>query len=95
MNEIIPIVAIVAAAIGAIASTIQGYWDAPQVDGKDQSYSGKKLVSALLSSCFTAFGLVNIVGLPTDINTVTWTGLIMTNMVVGFGIDKAHSVLDK
>ena len=65
------------------------------MDGKDQPYSGKKLLSALLSSGFTAFGIVNITGLPTDINTVTWTGLIVGNLVIGFGIDKAHAVLDK
>ncbi len=91
LNELIPIVAIVAAELGAVASTIQGYWDTPE----GTKYSKKKLLSALISSGFTAFGLVNIVGLPTDINTVMWTGLIINNLLIGFGIDKAHAVLDK
>lgn len=91
VNEIIPIVAILAAELGAVASTVQGCLDAP----KGTKYSAKKLCSALISSGFTAFGLVNIAALPTDPNTVMWTGLIITNLLIGFGIDKAHAVLDK
>jgi len=92
MNEMIAVVAILAAELGAIASTIQGYWNAPP----EQKYSTKKLLSALLSSGFTAFGLVNLSALSsTDPSNFTWVGLILGNLILGFGIDKVHSVLDK
>lgn len=89
VQELLPIVAIMAAVFGAIASTIQGYWR------QDKPYSGKKLTSAILSSAFFAFGIVNLSSLTDALTTLGWVGVIVTNLILGYGIDQVHSSLDK
>lgn len=87
--ESIVLLAVVSAVVGAIASTIQGYWRA------DSGYSLKKLASAIISSGFTAFGIVNLVQIPEQIATLGVVGLTVSNLLLGYGIDQAHSNLDK
>lgn len=94
VNELLAIVAILAAEFGAIASTVKGYWDTPDTTPPVR-FSAKKLLSALLSSGFFAFGIVNLSGLPDQLTQLGWVGLIIANLILGFGIDKAHSTLDK
>mgnify|MGYP003345289601 FL=1 len=89
-SETLAIVALTAASIGAIASTIQGY-----KSSNGEGYSPKKLASALISSVFFAFGMVNIVGLQSVTDNVGLVGLFVSNALLGYGIDKAHAVLDK
>ncbi len=89
MSELLAIIAISAAVFGATASTIQGYWNS------DKGYSVKKLASALLTSGFFAFGIVNLSQLPDQLSALGYTGLIITNLILGYGIDQAHSGLDK
>lgn len=89
MSEILAIVAISAAATGAVVSTVQGYWK------HDKPYSPKRLLSALISSVFVGFGLVNIVGLPEQLSTLGWTGLVLGQLLLGYGIDQGLSELDK
>lgn len=89
MSETLALVAICSAVFGAVASTIQGYWNS------DKGYSVKKLFSALLTSAFFAFGLVNLSQVNDQLATLGWVGLIVTNLILGYGIDKAHSALDK
>lgn len=89
MNELITVIAIVAASLGAIASTVQGYV------GSQGEYSLKKLTSALISSVFFAFGIVNIVNLEGDLSTLGVVGLFISNAILGYGIDQAHSGLDR
>lgn len=90
VSETLTIVALVAASLGAIASTVQGY-----KSSNGGNYSVKKLTSALISSVFFAFGMVNIVGLQSVSDSVGLVGLFVSNALLGFGIDKAHAVLDK
>ena len=87
--ESIALLAVVSALVGAVASTIQGYWKA------DTGYSLKKLASAIISSGFAAFGIVNLVNIPEQIALVGVVGLVMANLLLGYGIDQAHSNLDK
>ena len=84
-SETLAIVALVAASIGAIASTIQGY-----KSSNGESYSPRKLASALISSVFFAFGMVNIVGLQSVTDNVGLVGLFVSNALLGYGIDKAQ-----
>lgn len=90
VSETITALALVAASLGAIASTVQGY-----KSSNGESYSVKKLASALISSVFFAFGIVNIAGLQDVSNNVGLVGLFVSNALLGYGIDKAHAVLDK
>ena len=89
VNELIAIAAVGSAVLGAVASTIKGYW------ASDKGFSVKKLFSALLSSGFTAFGLVNLLTVGDTLGSVGWTGLIVANLLIGYGIDSVHSGLDK
>ena len=89
MSETLALVAIASAVIGAIASTIQGYWKS------EDGYSVKKLASAVLSSGFFAFGIVKLTGLDAQVSQLGIVGLIATNLLLGYGIDRAHSALDK
>lgn len=89
MSEILAIVAVSAAGTGAVVSTIKGYWK------YDKPYSPKKLFSALISSAFTSFSLVNLVQLPDQLSTIGWTGLIISQLLLGYGIDQGLSDLDK
>ena len=88
--ESVTILALVAASLGAIASTVQGY-----KASNGSSYSVKKLASALISSVFFAFGIVNIAGLQNTTSEIGLVGLFVTNALLGYGVDKAHAVLDK
>jgi len=90
INETLTIIAVVSASIGALASTFQGFKSA-----QGQSYSLKKLVSALISSVFFAVGIVNITGLSEQVNQVGYVGVVLMNLMVGYGIDQAHSALDR
>jgi len=87
--ENIILLAVVSAVVGAMASTVQGYWKA------ESGYSIKKLASAIISSGFTAFGVVNLVEIPNQVETVGVVGLVIANLLLGFGIDQAHAKLDK
>jgi len=90
VSETVTLIALVAAALGAVASTIQGY-----KSSSGEGYSAKKLASALISSVFFAFGIVNIAGLQNTESNVGLVGLVITNALLGYGVDKAHAVLDK
>ena len=74
MTESLAIIAIAAAAIGAIASTVQGYWNS------QSGYSLKKLSSALLTSCFFAFGIVNLTGIESQVSQLGLAGLVVSNL---------------
>jgi len=89
VSEFVVIVAITAAIIGAVASTIQGYKAA------DSSYSIKKLTSALISSVFFALALVNISNVQDSIGQLGLVGIFVTYAILGYGIDKTHSALDR
>lgn len=88
--ETYTIVALVASSLGAVASTIQG-----KVANADEPYSLKKLASALISSVFFAWGIVNITGLPSQVDQVGLAGLFIANAILGYGIDQAHAGLDR
>ncbi|MFM7795741.1 MAG: hypothetical protein ACKO7N_03160 [Candidatus Nitrosotenuis sp.] len=90
VSEMITALALSAAALGAVASTIQGY-----KSSNGENYSVRKLTSALISSVFFAFGMVNIAGLQNVASDVGLAGLVVSNALLGYGIDKAHAVLDK
>lgn len=89
MNESYIILAVVAASLGAIASTIQGYMNS------GEAYSLKRLTSALISSVFFALGLVSISSIESVISTIGVAGLFISNAILGYGIDQAHSALDR
>lgn len=83
------IIVLVAAGIGGFLATVQGALKSP--DG----YSLKKLLSALITTEFIVFGLVNITGLPENASTTVIIGLILSSLILGYGSDKTLSGLDK
>lgn len=91
MSELIVLAAIVCSAVGAILSTVKGWWDSPE----DEKYSGGKLASSLIISIFASFTVVNLASLPEDLGATGWTGLAITYLLLGFGADTALSKLDK
>lgn len=94
-NELVAIVAVIAASSGAIINTVRGYWGKPAgPDGKPVAYSHKKLFSALITASFAGFTLVNLSNLP-DPSSTGWMALIIGNLLMGFGVDAGLSALDK
>jgi len=89
MSELVSLCVVAAAAAGAIISTIRGRVHS------GQNYSVKKSISALITSVFTAFGIVNLVGAPEQLSQVGWVGLVLANLLLGYGVDQGISDLDK
>lgn len=82
--EIVTLVAVISAAAGASASTVQGYL----ATAKDKAYSVRKLFGALIGATFVSFGLINLVQLPEQVAAVGYVGLVVMNLILGYGIDK-------
>ena len=95
VSELFTGVALGSFVVGAIVSTLKGYWDAPQ----EIKYSFKKLFGSLLLSAFAATSTLNIASmvaqLPDDLGMLGWVGLVITYALFGFGIDTAHTALKK
>jgi len=89
VNETVIAIAVLAACLGAIGSTIQGY------KASESSYSKKKLASALISSVFAAFAIVHVSGIETALGQLGMIGVFVSYAILGYGIDKTYSVLDK
>ena len=91
MNELIAIIAIVAAATGAILSTLKGYWNSPDTE----SYKKGRLASSLIISIMTSFALVNFDIISDQLTSLGYVGIIVTYALIGFGTDAGLSQLDK
>ena len=91
VQETLVALAIGSALLGGLLSTLQGYFRSEPATG----YSTKKLLSAFISSGFVAFGLVNLAGIQDVVNTVGLVGLFIANVLLGYGVDKGISALDK
>lgn len=87
MDDIIIIAAVVSAICGAVCSTLKGWWEAPE----DEKYSKQRLCSAIMVSIFSAFGIVNLGLVPEQFNAQGSIGLVITYLLLGFGIDQAKS----
>ena len=87
MNDIIIFAAVLSACLGAICSTIKGWWKAPE----EEKYSKQKLGSAIMVSVFSAFGIVNLGLIPEQFDASGSIGLVITYLLLGFGIDQAKS----
>lgn len=94
MSELVLIVAIVAAGLGASFNTIEGYLERKGDATKAKKYSVKKLTSALITSIFTAFATINLLQIPDNFATIGYVGIVMTYLIQGYGIDKGLSKLD-
>lgn len=92
VNELVAIVAILAAEAGAILSVVKGWWNAPD----NEPFNHKKLGSALITSALAALGLVSFNTLPDPTSSsFLWIGVIVQFLVTGWGVDKILSGLDK
>jgi len=92
-NDTLVVIAITGAFIGAISSTVIGWWNAPDTE----KYSGKKLAGTLLLTAISVpmqTGIASILsGLP-DSTTLYVLFLVFGQaLAVGFGLDLAHSKL--
>lgn len=91
VNELIVAIAVGAASLGAIASTLQGYW----ATAEGVKYSFKKLFGALIGSVFVSFGVVNLIQIPEQFAAVGYFGLFIAHLILGYGIDKAVTASKK
>ena len=95
VSELLTIAAIGSILVGAILSTIKGYWNKPE----GTKYDGKKLASSLVIASMAATSSINIAsiitGLPDQLSTMGWFGLVISYLVFGFGLDQGLSTLDK
>lgn len=89
MTELLVAIAVLGASVGAILSTVQGYWS------QEKNYSYKKLFSALITSAFVAYGLINVSTLQPILAEFGLVWLFITQAILGYGIDKGLVALDK
>ena len=91
MNEIIALIAIVAAATGAIFSTAKGYWNSPD----EEKYKKGRLASSLIIATMGSFALVNFNIISDQLTGLGYVGLVITYLLLGFGTDTGLAQLDK
>ena len=89
VSELLSLIAVASAGIGAVFATLQGYW------AQEGGYSIKKLLSALISSAFVSFGLVNLSGVQEQYTAIGYMGVIIGGLLLGYGTDRSLSALDK
>lgn len=89
MSELIVLIAVVATMFGAILSTLKGYF------GTEEPYKVNRLISSLIISVMTAFAIVNFGVIQEQLDTVGLVGLIVLQLVIGFGTDQGLSKLDR
>ena len=94
-SELLTAAAIGSILVGAIFSTIKGYWSKPD----DVKYDVKKLASSVIISLMAATSSINIAtviaGLPDQLSGLGWIGLVVSYIVFGYGLDQGLSTLDK
>jgi hypothetical protein len=84
--EIVALVAVVAASIGAAFSVWNNTPDSPTPIPRN------KLLKSIASAALSAVALVNLTGLVVpDGSTLTWVGFIIANLFIGAGVTKAFN----
>jgi len=89
MNEIIALTAISSCAIGAILSTLSGWWNG------EKNYAKGKLASSLIISVMASFSLVNFGVLQDQIGAIGLVGLVASFILLGFGTDQSLAKLER
>lgn len=84
VNEFATLVALVAANVGAIGTTIESWYSSPE----HEKYSQRLLVGAILGSSLAAFTVVNLLPLTEQVSTIGYLGIAVTNAIVGIGAAK-------
>jgi hypothetical protein len=90
MNEIIALLAVISAGIGAGLSTWKGYEHSPP----EEKYNKSKLASSLIISVVTSFSLVNFTTVGDQLSALGYVGLAVTYLLIGLGTDQGLSHLD-
>ena len=90
-SELLTLAAITAALVGASLSVVKGWLNAPPAE----NFSHKKLISALITSGFAVFGISATLPITTDLPTMGIVGFLISCLVLGWGVDKGLSGLDK
>lgn len=89
MNETIMLIAVASTAFGAILSTLKGYF------GTQEPYKVNRLISSLIISIMVSLSIVNFNVIQDNLTSVGLVGLIVLQLVLGFGTDQGLSKLDK
>lgn len=90
MSEAVVAAAVIAAGTGAALSTIHGWLHNKKAN---EGYSLPKLFGGLIPSVMAGFALVNLQGVAaTDLGLV---GVAITNLFLGFGIDRTIAAAKK
>jgi len=92
MSEYIVLIAVLATVSGAILSTIKGYFGA--ID-KGENYKVSRLISSVIIAVMTSLAIVNFGIINETLTSLGLVGLIVVQLVIGFGTDTGLSKLDK
>jgi len=92
MSETIVLLAVLATVAGAVLSTIKGYFGAK---ANEEVYKVSRLISSTIIAVMTALAIVNFGVINETLSTIGLVGLIVVQMVIGFGTDQGLSKLDK
>ena len=95
VSELLSIAAIGSILVGAIFSTVKGYW----AKAEGTKYDLKKLASSIIIAVMAATSSINIAsiitGLPDQLSALGMVGLIVSYVFFGYGLDQGLSSLDK
>jgi hypothetical protein len=82
MSELIAIIAVLGAIVGASLNTVRAYFEAPPTEG----YSFKKLFGALIASSLLAISAINFVTIVETAGTLGYVALFVLSALAGVGI---------
>lgn len=92
MSETIILIAVFATVCGAILSTLKGYFGSL---AENKQYKVSRLISSIIIAVMTSLAVINFDILKDSITSLGIVGLIVVQLVIGFGTDQGLSKLDK
>jgi len=93
VNELLPMIALVAVIFGVVLSVGKGYTNRP--DG--EKFKVGKLISSLIIGTLgsLSISLLTVQAVTEQINQLGWVAFVVMFIIQGFGTDQGLSKLDK
>lgn len=84
VNELVTIVGLIGANLGAIGACIESWYSKPE----DVTFSKRLLVGAIIGSSLASFTTIQILPLQDAISTIGYIGIFVASVIGGIGAAK-------